>query len=338
MRRYCCPVGPRGERWGHIGLSQPIPNPAMEEPVRRMLGLTEQKMRDILSHKEEFGGKTGGKAIAGALADLSVDKEMKKHQAAIESGRKTERDNAVKSLGYLRSLKQNNLKPQDLMITKVPVIPPVFRPISMIGNKTSVISPSNQLYADLMNTTGAVQSLTKDLPASALHNEHLGEYDAVKAVMGLGSPVSPKTKAKNAKGFIQQIIGNQPKTGMFQRKVISKGQDLSGRAVVIPDPALGMDEVGLPEEMAWKVYRPFVMRDMVRRGVPAVQADEEIENKTPRAKQALLNSMEDRPVIINRAPTLHKFNILAVKPKLRNDKSLAVPSTSTEMMMTLQSL
>jgi DNA-directed RNA polymerase subunit beta' len=144
--------------------------------------------------------------------------------------------------------------------------------------------------------------------------------------MGLGQPVSPKTRAKNAKGFIRQIIGNQPKMGMFQRKVISKPQDLSGRAVVVPDPALGMDEVGLPEEMAWKVYRPFVMRDLVRKGVKAVQADEEIEDRSPRAKQALMGVMENRPVIINRAPTLHKFNLMAVKPKLRADKSLAVPT------------
>ena len=318
--------GPRGERWSHISLSQPIPNPVMEEPIRRMLGLTQKKMRSVLGHQEQLEGKTGGKALQQALGKLNLVKEMARHKAFISSGRKTGRDNAIKTLGYLKNLKTNGLEPADLMISKVPVIPPVFRPVTFIGDESSVISAANQLYADTMHMTSAVKSLQKDLPGEAMGSEYLGEYDAVKATMGLGDPVSPKARAKGLKGFIRQITGSQPKHGMFQRKVVSRPQDLSGRAVVVPDPTLGMDEVGLPKEMAWKVFRPFMIRDMVRKGMKAVQANQEIENRSPRAQQSLMKVMQDRPVLINRAPTLHKFNIMAVKPKLRNDKSLAVSS------------
>lgn len=318
--------GPRGERWGHITLSQPVPNPVMEEPVRRMLGLTQKSMRGVLSHQEELNGKTGGSALKEALEKLDIDKEIERQRKFIDSGRKTGRDNAIKTLGYLKTLKENNLQPSDLMISKVPVIPPVFRPVTFIGDETSVVSAANQLYADAMHMTSAVKELKSDLPDTELGGEYLGEYDSVKAVMGLGDPVSPKARAKGMKGFIKQITGTIPKMGLFQRKVISKPQDLSGRAVVVPDPALGMDEVGLPKEMAWKLFRPFMLRDLVRKGMKATQANQEIENRSSRAQQALFRAMDERPVIINRAPTLHKFNILAVKPKLRNDKSLAVSS------------
>ncbi len=151
-------------------------------------------------------------------------------------------------------------------------------------------------------------------------------YNAAKAVVGLTDPVSIKNKNKNLKGFVRQIVGGTPKAGLFQNKVLGKLQDVTGRAVVIPDPTLDMDQVGIPEDMAWKVFKPFAMRKLVTRGMPAVRADQEIEDRTPSAKKALEDVMGERPVLVNRAPTLHKFNVMALRPVMRNDRNIAMPA------------
>jgi len=317
--------GPRGERWGHIALAEPIPNPVMEEPVMRILGITEKKMRDIIAHRDTIDGKGGGEALVSALTKINPVEALASQNRLIDSGKRTGRDNAVKVKGYFETLQKNGIRPEELMIRKLPVIPPMFRPVTFRGEEAPIKSAVNQLYADVIHVNRQLIDLKPDLPDESLGAEKLGLYDAAKAISGLGDPVSPQGKQKELKGFLEDIVGSSPKTGMFQFKLLGKPQDVTGRAVIVPDPTLGMDEIGLPQEMAWSMYQPFVMRKLVQRGLPAVQASDEIEARTPRAKAVLDEVLLERPVLANRAPTLHKFNILALKPRLRLDKSLALP-------------
>jgi DNA-directed RNA polymerase subunit beta' len=298
----------------------------MEEPARRILGVTQKGLMDLLSGKEEVDGKFGGKGLEAALKKIDVDAEISRAEQEIKSGRKSHRDDAVKRLGFLKTMKENKSKPVDMMLRKIPVIPPVYRPVS-VASSGIVVSDANLLYRDLMNAKAGLQGLKGELPESALTSERTHLYNATKAVVGLGDPVSIKNKNKNVKGFIRQIVGNTPKTGMFQSKVLGKQQDVTGRAVVVPDPTLDMDQVGLPEEMAWKVFKPFTMRKMVTRGVPASRASQEIDDRTPGAKKALQVVMEERPVLVNRNPSLHKFNLMALRPVLRSDRNIAMPAT-----------
>ena len=156
--------GPSGQRWSHIPLVEPMPNPAMEEPIRRMLGLTQKKYESILSGKEQFEGATGPKAIANGLKALNIDTEFNRAKAEIKSGKRSIRDDAVKRLQYHTMFKKTGIKPADLVLDKWPVLPPQFRPIAVSGaGNTVVVSSPNLLYKDLIQANSTLGDLKKDL-------------------------------------------------------------------------------------------------------------------------------------------------------------------------------
>jgi len=129
--------------------------------------------------------------------------------------------------------------------------------------------------------------------------------------------------------LLKNIFGNSPKTGAYQTKSIGQTVNLGGRAVIVPDARLDMDQVAIPEEMAWNMYRPFVMRRLVQRGYRPLMAAKEIEQQSDAAKQQLLGEMSERPVIINRAPSLHKFSLSGAWPVLTKNKALGIPGAIT---------
>lgn len=305
--------GAGGTRWSMIELPEPVPNPVMEEPVRRVLGLTVKGMQDILSGREKVNGKTGGAAIRDMLANVNTDKMIEQARYDIKNKRGATRDNAVKVLGYLTSAKKMNVAPADWMISKVPVLPPAFRGIAKMGD-TALVPDANELYKELLESKHNYALLKSALPDSALTEERLGIYRAVKAAFGLGDSITTEGQAKNLKGPIRQVLGTIPKFGQYQSKVISKNQDLTGRSVTVPDKNLDMDQVGLPEDMAWTMYKPFVTRGLTQRGYDALTAAKMIEDRTPAARHILEDVMKVKPVLMDRAPTWHKFNIMAFKP------------------------
>ena len=315
--------GMGGNRWSMIVLPEAVPNPMMEEPVRRVLGLTAKKMEAVLSGREELNGKTGGEAIKEALSKIDIDDSIERARAEIKNRRGSQRDNAIKVLGYLKSAKEMGKKPEDWMITRVPVLPPMFRPVAKMGD-VALVPDMNELYKDLIEMKGNYEALSKELPASALADERLAVYGAVKAAYGLGDPITAEGKAKNLKGAIRQVIGTIPKFGMYQSKVISKTQDNVGRSVTIPDKNLDMDQIGIPEEMAWEMYKPHVQRKLIQRGYSPLTAKQMIEEKNATARHILDDSMEERPVLMDRAPTWHKFNIMAFKPHIVKGRSIHV--------------
>ena len=315
--------GMGGNRWSMITLPEAVPNPMMEEPVRRVLGLTAKKMEAILSGREELNGKTGGDAIKNALANVNIDREIEKTRADIQNRRGSQRDNAVKVLGYIKAAKEMGIKPENWMITRVPVLPPMFRPVSKMGD-VALVPDMNELYKELIEMKDNYEALAKELPASALADERLAVYGAVKAAYGLGDPITTEGRAKNLKGAIRQVIGQVPKFGQFQSKVISKTQDLVGRGVTTPDKNLDMDQIGLPEDMAWTMFKPFVERKLVQRGYSPVTAKNMIDDRNATAKHILDDVMSERPVLMDRAPTWHKFNIMAFRPYIVHDRTIHV--------------
>ena len=315
--------GMGGNRWSMITLPEAVPNPMMEEPVRRVLGLTSKKLEAILSGREELDGKTGGDAIKSALSNLNVDRAIERARADIENRRGAQRDNAVKVLGYLKAAKKMGISPESWMITRVPVLPPMFRPVAKMGD-VALVPDMNELYKELIEMKQTYELLSKELPASALANERMALYGAVKAAYGLGDSITAEGRAKNLKGAIRQVIGTIPKFGMYQSKVISKTQDNVGRSVTIPDKNLDMDQIGIPEDMAWEMYKPHVERKLVQRGYSPVTAKGMIDERNATARHLLEDVMKERPVLMDRAPTWHKFNIMAFKPHIVEGRSIHV--------------
>ena len=306
--------GTQGNRWTHVALVEPVPNPVMEEPIRRVLGLTVNKLRDIVAGREQLNGLSGGTALKAALEGMDVDAEIKKRVDQARTLRGANRDNAIKVVGYLTSMKKQGLAPKDWMLSNVPVLPPIFRPISRLGD-IPLKSDLNDLYVDLVETNNNLRTLRKELPDTALSEERLNLYDSVAAAVGLGEPITQQGQSKRLKGAIRQVIGTSPKQGLFQSRVASKTVSGVGRGVITPEPNFDMDTIGVPEDSAWKLYKDFVMRRLVQRGFPTVTALEMIENRTPEASHALDTEMSSRPIIADRAPTWHRFNLMAFYPK-----------------------
>jgi DNA-directed RNA polymerase beta' subunit len=318
--------GHGGRLWSAIRLPEPMPSPVMEEPIRRILGLTQKRFNAVISGEEELGKNgTGPGAIARALDDLNLDREIAVARVQFHSGRATARDAAIRKWGYLASAKKLDLHPRDWVLDRVPVLPPAFRPVSVMGSSgTPLVSDANYLYKELLDSAKNYDDMKAAVGEKNAGRERLGVYNAFKAVTGLADPVHPKLQEKGVKGVLKTVFGPSPKFGIVQRKLLSSTVDNVGRAVVVPNPDLDMDSVGIPENQAFAVYSKFVARRLKRRGLPVREALRHIRDKTDLARDALREEMDARPVYINRAPVLHKFGIMAFRPRLVRGDTLQV--------------
>lgn len=324
--------GHNGRAWSYISLPEPVPSPVMEEPIRRLLDLTQKEFEAILAGKKEYKqyGK-GPYAIKKALEDINIDGEINKQKQIINNGSNAKKDLAIRKLGYLKGLKNLNMRPEEWMLERVPVIPPAFRPITMLGDSAiPLVADANYLYKELLTAKDNFAKIKEKLGDDGATDERLTVYNAFKAVTGLGDPTHPKLQEKNIKGFLKHIFGVSPKFGTVQRKLLSTTVDNVGRATIIPNPNLDMDTVALPEEKAFDVYGQFIIRRLRRMGLPLTEAIRHVKDKTALAKDIMLKEMAERPVYVNRAPVLHKYGIMAFKPILTTNKALEVSPLITK--------
>lgn len=318
--------GHGGRQWSAIALTEPMPNPVMEEPIRRILGLTQKQYEGVLSgdfNLPRYG--SGPAALGKALQAIDIDKAIDEARAQSKASNASQRDLANRRLGYLKSAKRNGLHPVDWMLDQVPVLPPIFRPVSMMGESgIPLISDVNYLYKELLDANGNLQDMRKEVGDGNTGAERLAVYHAFKAITGLAEPLHPKLQEKNVKGILKSIFGSAPKFGTMQRKLLSSTVDNVGRAVITPNPDYDMDTVGIPESKAFDIYSKFVVRRLRRRGLPIREALRHVKDKTDLARDMMLEEMESRPVYINRAPVLHRFGIMAFKPKLISGEVMQV--------------
>jgi len=318
--------GHNGNRWSYIKLREPMPNPVMEEPIRRILGLTQKQFKSILAGQESMPGReglTGPKGLAKVLEDINLDKEIERARAEMNSGKKTYRDKAIRRLQFLKSAKKLGQHPKDWMMDRVPVLPPMFRPVSMMGSGGRLVDDANFLYKELFDANDNLKQLTR--MTDDVSDERLAVYDAFKGVTGLGDPIRPENKSQPVKGILKHVFGTSPKFGTVQRKLLGSTVDLVGRAAISPDPNLDMDQVGIPADKAWTLYQPFVVRRLVRRGMSKIKAMEAVKDRTDTAMRELQSEMKSRPVVINRAPVLHRFGVMAFWPQLTSANTLQIP-------------
>jgi DNA-directed RNA polymerase beta subunit len=317
--------GPGGNRWSAIKLHEPMPNPVMEEPIRRLLGLTQKQFDAVLSGKEKLAnGLTGPSGLQKALASINIKRELENARDDIDSGKKGKRDSAVRRLKYLKAADRLGIHPKDWMLDAVPVLPPMFRPVTMMqgGDGMPLVSDANYLYKELLEANDNLSTASELV--DDVGEERLAVYKAFQAVTGLGDPIHPKLQEKKVKGLLAHIFGNSPKTGTVQRRLIGTAVDMVGRGVITPNPDFDMDTVGLPEEAAWNVFKVAVARRLRRRGMKLGDAMRQVEDRTDLARKELLAELDVHPIIIDRAPAWHKFSTMAFMPRLVQNDTLQI--------------
>lgn len=310
--------GHRGQLWAAIELPEPMPNPVMEDPIRSLLGLTKQEFLDVLAGKHEIPGfGTGPQAMKRALEAIDPKTEYRKHLALYGEAAASRKPAILKKLGYLRAAARLGQQPGEWMWSRVPVIPPMFRPVARIADKgIPLVADANFLYRGLWEAVDVFQNLKQQLPDSELGEERKAIYQSMKAIAGLGDPVGKQLVDRNVSGFLRQILGDSPKFGTVQQKLLGTTVDNVGRAVIVPDPDYSVDQVGLPENAAFDLYGRYVVRRLRRKGLSVSEAVRHWREQTPHARAALEEEMAERPILASRAPVLHKFGILAFRPTL----------------------
>lgn len=328
--------GYKGARWNHLELKEPTINPVFENAVRKITGLG-KKLDEVIAGKmhldkdgkfnTEGRGVTGGYAIEKILKAVDVDTELASLKKKAINATGATLDDVNKRMRYLTALKTNKMTANEAYMRKsLPILPPMYRPVYPLPDGSMTTSDINILYQN----TGVVNEMMHLPVMDLLPEEEKGEirkdmYEHVKSVSGL---TDMNIKGRVREGLISEIkggTGGQPKEGFFISKMISKKQDYVGRGTIIPEPDLGIDEVALPEEMAWKLFEPFIVKELRNHGKMPLQATEEIKHKSPLARRALELVMKERHVLLNRAPSLHKFSIMAFRPQITSGRAIKVP-------------
>lgn len=335
--------GLSGNNYSHMELPERMPNPVFEDAIKSLTGLKSAQYEGLVEgtlhlspktgnimDKKEPGTITGGAAVAAILAGVNVEGSLTRDKALIKKlvleGKHTELDRVNRRIRYLSALKDLHMTADEAYTRKnVPIVPPKYRPVQEVEGRGFSVAPSNYLYQNLGLLSKAhdypVMKLLDDSEKKDLRGE---TYKATRALAGL-EPVLTRGKDQPIEGFISQIKGSSPKTGFFLSKLITKKQDLVGRGVITNGPELHVDQLGIPEKMAWKIFRPFILREFIQSGFKPEDARKEVDEQSDRAHKMMESVVKRRTVLMNRAPSLHKFSVMAFKPVLTDGLSIQVP-------------
>lgn len=333
--------GPGGKNWSHIKLASSLPNPLFEKAVRALLGLTGAQYDSIIGGSSTLDAEgnvipasatdklLGPAVIAAALRKIDVKKKLAEEEEATRTAPTATLDKHNKRVRYLRMLDRTGLSADKAYtISNVPVIPPLFRPISSMEGGDLNVDGLNLLYRDVAILNQKVKEADGVLPEEQQAKLRADLYDAVDALMGVSSSDnSDLTLDGQARppGLLTLLSGrSSPKESFFHKRLLNRRQDLTMRSVIVPDMGLSLDEVGLPRKGAMQIFRPFVVKELSKMGFTPLQARAEVEKNSPLAQRALEVAVSKRPVLFKRDPVLHKFGVLAFKPVLHDEYSIHI--------------
>lgn len=272
---------------------------------------------------------TGPEAVAYALQHLDLQALESEQREVINQRKKTARPRAVRLLRIIEGLNRNSMAPADLMITQVPVIPPQFRPFSMTGS-TFLPGDANEGYRDLMEMIRLHKRSEKEFGQAGANDVYKDVQAATRFLYGYGESPNPKTRARSVKGFFETVTGTSPKSSFLQSRMLAKPVDTVGRGVIIPDADMDMNEVGLPEAMAWKLYSNYAQRSLVRGGMSPSGALKHVMDRSPQARLALDAELKDRPAVISRSPAWHKFSVVGQTPRIVEGDAIRINNYISE--------
>lgn len=311
-------------KWGKITLDQHYPNPAFEDTIISLLGIKKSTFNDIMSGKEtlrKYG--TGPEALYKALKDIDVDRDFEQAKQDFKSGPKSKKQNALNKIMALDGLKRNKMNPEEFMISKVPVLPPKFRPYSVMGD-TFLPGDANELYQDVFNMANTQKEIRNELGDEEAIDNSDNVYKSLKALYGYGEPNNTKLKQRGVSGFLQKLIGGTSKFSQWNRSVISKPVDFSARSVIDPNPEISMDEIVLPYSMGIEIYAPYIQRELSKRGYSLKDSLKHIKDQDKVAREALEAVAKDRWITASRAPTWIKFGYLGFRPRFHESNNILI--------------
>ena len=315
--------GPNGDRWAYIQLDEPLPNPVMADPLARLLRLSDRDFEAVCTGSKEVDGMASSEDVRRRLAGIDLDKESAAALDALRDATKSRRPAALKRYLAVERMRRQGVPPDQYMLTRLPVLPPVYRPISSHAGVT-MVADANYLYAQMLDARDDLRAASS-LPAEYRADARRNLWRSWQELTGMYDPEDVKLRSKNVGGLLQWALGKgSPKFSAFSRKVLGTSVDTVGRGVIQPDARLTIDEIGMPADMAFDTMAPFVTRALVKRGYTPVAAMGMVKDRHPQALDALKEVMATHPVLLNRAPTLHKYSIMAFRPVLVPGKTLHI--------------
>ena len=311
------------------------PGNAEETGLKRLELINDARYREIEARcgKGSFVAKMGAEAIRDLLLELDLDKlsaELKAEVAQLtekERDRETEgqkRARAVKRLEVVESFRTSHNKPEWMILTVVPVIPPDLRPLIQLDGGRFATSDLNDLYRRVINRNNRLKRLLElGAPDIIVRNEKRMLQESVDALIDNGRRGRPVTGPGNRalKSLSDLLRGKQ---GRFRQNLLGKRVDYSGRSVIVVGPELKLYQCGLPKEMALELFKPFVMERLVtlKYSHNVKSAKRAVDKVRPEVWDILEEVIRDHPVLLNRAPTLHRLGIQAFEPVLVEGKAI----------------
>jgi DNA-directed RNA polymerase subunit beta' len=349
----------RRERMGHIELAAPVSHIWYFKGIPSRMGLvldmspraleeviyfasyvvtdpgdTPLEKKQLLSEKEyrayrekygqSFQASMGAEAIKKLLQDIDLEKEVEALKEELKTAQGQRRTRTIKRLEVLEAFRNSGNDPAWMVLDVLPVIPPELRPMVQLDGGRFATSDLNDLYRRVINRNNRLKRLL-DLgaPNIIVQNEKRMLQEAVDALIDNGRRGRPVTGPGNRplKSLSHMLKGKQ---GRFRQNLLGKRVDYSGRSVIVVGPNLKMYQCGLPKEMALELFKPFVMKELVERGLAhnIKSAKRKIERVQPEVWDVLESVIKEHPVLLNRAPTLHRLGIQAFEPTLVEGRAI----------------
>ena len=287
--------------------------------------LSEKEFREAY---EEFGGKfrvgMGAEAIKELLMDIDVEKEAEQLKSELFEATGQKKAKIVKRLEVFEAFRNSGNKPEWMILDVIPVIPPDLRPMVQLDGGRFATSDLNDLYRRIINRNNRLKRLLElGAPEIIVRNEKRMLQEAVDALIDNGRRGRPVTGPGNRalKSLSDMLKGKQ---GRFRQNLLGKRVDYSGRSVIVVGPELKIYQCGLPKEMAIELFKPFVMKELVANGTAhnIKNAKKMVEKLQTEVWDVLEDVIKEHPVMLNRAPTLHRLGIQAFEPILVEGKAI----------------
>ncbi len=287
--------------------------------------LTEQEYLDMREkYEDDFRAGMGAEAIRELLKELDLDQMSAEMREELEGATGQKRVRLLKRLEVVEAFRQSGNRPEWMILEVLPVIPPDLRPMAQLDGGRFATSDLNDLYRRVINRNNRLQRLLElNAPDIIVRNEKRMLQEAVDALIDNGRRGRPVTGPNNRplKSLSDMLKGKQ---GRFRQNLLGKRVDYSGRSVIVVGPDLKMYQCGLPKEMALELFKPFVMKRLVETGASnnIKSARKMVDRARPEVWDALETVIKGHPVLLNRAPTLHRLGIQAFEPVLVEGKAL----------------
>ena len=349
----------RRERMGHIELAAPVSHIWYFKGIPSRMGLvldlsprtlekvlyfasyividkgdTDLQYKQVLNEKEykeaydKYGNRfrvgMGAESVKELLSAIDLEKESKELKRGLKDSTGQKRARIIKRLEVVEAFRESNNKPEWMILDAVPVIPPDLRPMVQLDGGRFATSDMNDLYRRIINRNNRLKRLLElGAPDIIVRNEKRMLQEAVDALIDNGRRGRPVTGPGNRalKSLSDMLKGKQ---GRFRQNLLGKRVDYSGRSVIVVGPELKIYQCGLPKEMAIELFKPFVMKELVARGTAhnIKSAKKMVERLQTEVWDVLEEVIREHPVMLNRAPTLHRLGIQAFEPILVEGKAI----------------